>query len=134
MPENHTLNGHDSTQTIPDQRPSDELLTQKRTSQSRNDQPLQGHEWSFATTELLDTFPQVWTRGLLYFLMVFMGIILPWAIFSQVDETGKARGRLEPKGQTIKLDAPVAGTVAAIKVKEGELVTAGQTLLELESE
>ncbi|WP_293027855.1 HlyD family efflux transporter periplasmic adaptor subunit [Moorena sp. SIO3I8] len=134
MPENHTLNGHSPTQTIPDQRPYQELLTEETTPQARNEQALQGHEWSYATKELLDTLPQVWTRGLLYFLMVFMGVALPWAIFAQVDETGKARGRLEPTGETIKLDAPVAGTVAAIKVKEGELVTAGQTLLELESE
>ncbi|MDV2997804.1 MAG: Leukotoxin export protein LtxD [Chroococcidiopsis sp. SAG 2025] len=34
----------------------------------------------------------------------------------------------------MKLDAPVAGTVAAIKVKEGQAVKAGQILLELESE
>ncbi|AOY80884.1 HlyD family efflux transporter periplasmic adaptor subunit [Moorena producens JHB] len=134
MPENHTLNGHSPTHTIPDQGRYEELLTQETTPQPRNDQRLQGHEWSYATKELLDTLPQVWTRGLLYFLIVFIGIALPWAIFAQVDETGKARGRLEPTGETIKLDAPVAGTVAAIKVKEGELVTAGQTLLELESE
>ncbi|NEO41878.1 MAG: HlyD family efflux transporter periplasmic adaptor subunit [Moorea sp. SIOASIH] len=134
MPENHTLNGHSPTQTIADQRGYEELLTEETTYQPRNEQALQGHDWSYATKELLDTLPQVWTRGLLYFLIVFIGIALPWAIFAQVDETGKARGRLEPTGETIKLDAPVAGTVAAIKVKEGELVTAGQTLLELESE
>ncbi len=77
-------------------------------------------EWSEATQELLDALPQVWTRGLLYFLLVFVAIILPWAMFSEVDETGTARGRLEPKGNTVKLDAPVAGTVAEINVKEGE--------------
>jgi HlyD family secretion protein len=71
---------------------------------------------------------------LLYFLLVFVGIALPWASFSKVDETGTARGRLEPKGKTIKLDAPVAETVAAVMVKEGELVKAGQRLLDLESE
>ena len=96
--------------------------------------PTTQDDWSYTTKELLDTLPKVWTRGLLYFLVVFIGIALPWAIFSQVDETGTATGRLEPTGKTIKLDAPVAGTVAAIKVKEGELVKAGQRLLELESE
>ncbi len=34
----------------------------------------------------------------------------------------------------MKLDAPVAGTVASIKVKEGQTVKAGQILLELESD
>lgn len=60
--------------------------------------------------------------------------ILPWAILSKVDETGTAKGRTEPQEKTIKLDAAVAGTVAEIRVKEGESVKNGQTLLLLESE
>lgn len=71
---------------------------------------------------------------MLYLLVVFAAIALPWAMLSKVDETGSARGRLEPKGKTIRLDAPVAGTVAAIKVAEGQRVKAGQSLMELESE
>jgi HlyD family secretion protein len=94
----------------------------------------QTDDWSYATKELLDTLPRVWTRGLLYVLVAFVGIALPWAMFSQIDEIGTARGRLEPKGKTIKLDAPVAATVVAVKVKEGDLVKVGQSLVELESE
>jgi hemolysin D len=91
-------------------------------------------DWSELTKELLDSLPQIWTRGLLYFLVIFVSIILPWAMLAKVDETGTARGRLEPKEATLKLDVPVSGTVAVVKVKEGELVKVGQTLLELESE
>ncbi len=47
-------------------------------------------DWSFATKELLDALPQRWTRGLLYFLIVFVAIALPWGMLSQVDETGSA--------------------------------------------
>jgi HlyD family secretion protein len=71
---------------------------------------------------------------LLYFLVVFAGIVLPWAMLSKVDETGSARGRLEPQGKVFKVDAPVAGTVAKVLVKEGQLVKDKQPLLELESE
>lgn len=92
-----------------------------------------GEDWSSLTKELIDTLPRVWTRGLLYWLVVFAAIVLPWAMLSKVDETGSARGRLEPQGKTLKLDAPVAGTVAAIKVKEGQTVRRGQILLELDS-
>jgi hemolysin D len=91
-------------------------------------------DWSDLTKELLDSLPQVWTRGLLYFLAVFVAIALPWVMLFQVDETGTARGRLEPKGKTFKLDAPVVGTVAEINVKEGESVKVGQSLVKLESE
>lgn len=93
-----------------------------------------GDDWSYATQELLDALPRVWTRGLLYLLVAFATVGLPWAMLSRVDETGSARGRLEPKGKTIRLDAPVAGTVALIQVKEGESVKTGQSLLSLESE
>ncbi|MBD2167803.1 HlyD family efflux transporter periplasmic adaptor subunit [Calothrix membranacea FACHB-236] len=91
-------------------------------------------DWSEITKESLESLPQVWTRGLLYFLVIFVSIILPWAALSKVDETGTARGRIEPIDKTIKLDAPVAGTVAEILVKEGDAVKAGQSLLLLESE
>lgn len=91
-------------------------------------------EWSFATKELLDTLPKVWTRGLLYFLVVFISILLPWAMLSKVDETGTARGRIEPKGKTIRLDTAIAGTVTEIRVKEGDAVKAGQNLLRLDAD
>ena len=99
-----------------------------------NSSELINEDWSSLTKELIDTVPRVWTRGLLYFLVVFAGIVLPWAMLSKVDETGSARGRLEPQGNVFKVDAPVAGTVAKVLVKEGQLVTNKQPLLELESE
>jgi hemolysin D len=89
---------------------------------------------SYATQELLDSLPQAWPRGLLYVLIVCIAIILPWAGFSKVDETGTAQGRLEPKGSVFRLDTPVPGTVAAVKVKEGQTVRKGQVLMELESD
>lgn len=93
-----------------------------------------GEDWSSLTKELINTLPQVWIRGLLYWLVIFAAIVLPWAMLSKVDETGSARGRLEPQGRTLRLDAPVTGKVIAIKVKEGQNVKAGQVLLELESD
>ncbi len=91
-------------------------------------------DFSYSTKELLDSLPQVWTRGLLYFLIIFASIILPWAILSKVDETGTAFGRLEPKEKTRKLDTPVSATVVSIHVKEGEVVEKGQILVKLESD
>lgn len=110
-------------------------LSQKSTDLNQLEAPdVDVRDWSISTKELIDTLPQVWTRGLLYFLVLFVTIGLPWAMFSQIDEVGSAKGRLEPQGKTTKLDAPVSGTVVAIQVKEGEQVQAGQTLLSLESE
>ena len=91
-------------------------------------------DWSMATKDLLDALPRLWTRGLFYVSIVFTAVLLPWSILAKVDETGMARGKLEPQAKTVKLDAPVAGTVAAIKVEEGDTVQAQQVLLELESD
>jgi HlyD family secretion protein len=96
--------------------------------------PETNEEWSSLTKDLIDTLPRVWTRGLLYFLVIFAGVILPWSMLSKVDETGSARGRLEPKGSTQRLDTIVSGTVAKVQVKEGQTVKAGQVLIELESD
>ncbi|NEP39531.1 MAG: HlyD family efflux transporter periplasmic adaptor subunit [Okeania sp. SIO2G4] len=100
-------------------------------------------DWSFATKELLDALPQRWTRGLLYLLIIFVAIALPWGMFSQVDETGTARGRLEPQGGTLKQELNLTFTAATVYtqtakvekvyVKEGDKIEAGDILIELES-
>jgi hemolysin D len=90
-------------------------------------------DWSYATQELLDTLPRPWTRGLLYFLLVFVSIALPWAMLYKVEETGTARGRMELKGGTVKQEADVAGAAIAVRVKEGDSVKAGDVIMELES-
>jgi hemolysin D len=92
-------------------------------------------EWSDSAKELIDMMPLPWTRGLLYFLLIFLGISIPWACLYQMDEIGIARGRLEAKGYTIKREADIEGSVAVLKVyvKKGDLVTAGQTIMELDA-
>ncbi len=127
--EQFSQNGHYSSSEM-------DLKNSEKTLSSREPKsfaPL-GEDWSSLTKELIDTLPRVWTRGLLYWLVVFAAIVLPWAMLSKVDETGSARGRLEPQGKTMRLDAPVTGKVVAIRVKEGQTVHSGQILLQLESE
>lgn len=91
-------------------------------------------DWSDYTKDLINSLPQVWTRGMLYFLLCFVSITLPWAMLSRVDETGTARGRLEPKGKIFKIDSAVPGTVISIPVKEGDIVKPGEPVLILDSE
>jgi hemolysin D len=91
-------------------------------------------DWSDTAKEAINSLPEVWTRGLLYFLMIFTGIVLPWAMFSQIDETGMGRGRIETKGSANRLESATSGAVTAVRVQEGQMVKAGQVLLELESD
>ncbi|MGK7873731.1 MAG: HlyD family efflux transporter periplasmic adaptor subunit [Xenococcaceae cyanobacterium] len=130
----YSLNGHNPTQIKEDKRYYDDFLPQLDSSQPNKEKQPKSDDWSYATKEILDTLPRVWTRGLLYFFVIFVGIALPWTMLSKVDETGMAKGRLEPEGKTVILDAPELGTVAKLPVKEGDFVKVGQLLLELESE
>lgn len=90
--------------------------------------------WSFAAKDIIETLPQVWTRGLLYFLVASVSVILPWSMLSKSDETGVAMGKLEPNGYTVKLDSQVSGTVSKVYVKEGSIVKNGQPILSIDSQ
>ncbi len=90
-------------------------------------------DWFYGTEELLDALPKAWTRSMLYLLVSFAAIILPWAMLTKVDETGNASGRIEPKGATQKLDSAVTGSIIAVNVKEGAAVKTGQILVQMES-
>jgi hemolysin D len=94
----------------------------------------EANDWYYGTEELLDALPKLWTRSMLYFLVLFAAVVLPWAMFTKVDETGSARGRLEPKGATQQLGVPVSGAVKAVNVQEGATVKAGQVLMQLDTD
>jgi hemolysin D len=93
------------------------------------------NDWSNSAKELIDMMPLPWTRGLLYFLVAFLSVSIPWACLYRMDEIGIARGRLEFKGNTIKRESDLESSVAVIKVyvKKGDLVKIGQTIMELDS-
>jgi hemolysin D len=123
---NSELNGYKSYVNQQEIEESTELSDQTEAEEA--------NDWYYGTEELLDALPRAWTRSLLYLLIGFAVIVLPWSMLSKVDETGSARGRIEPKGATQKLDSSAGGSVTVVRVKEGETVKAGQILLELESD
>ena len=92
-------------------------------------------DWSNSAKDLIDTMPRPWTRGLLYGLVGCLAILIPWACLARMDEIGTARGRLEAKGNTIKRESDLEGSVAVLKVhvKKGDVVKAGQTIVELDA-
>ncbi len=93
------------------------------------------NDWSDSAKELIDMMPLPWTRGLLYVLLIFLGITIPWSCLYRMDEIGIARGRLESKGYTVKREADIEGSVAVLKVyvKKGDLVKTGQVIMELDA-
>lgn len=94
----------------------------------------EAEDWSESTRETVNTLPRASLRAILYILLILLAGIIPWAMFAKIDEIGTARGKLEPKGRVVNLDAPVNGTVMSIDVKEGQQIQAKQSILKLESE
>ncbi len=88
----------------------------------------------YGTEELLDALPKVWSRSLLYVLVGFIAVGVPWSMVSTIDETGSARGKIEPLGSVRKLDSITGGKVTTVNVKEGDKVSAGQILLKLDND
>ncbi len=131
MPSAFANNQQDEYQNYTQTEESIEVKEQSETPS--NDKDLSS-DLFYGTEELLDALPKLWTRGVLYVLIGFAVFGLPWASLSKIDETGSARGRIEPKGATHKLDSQAGGSVKAVRVKEGDSVKAGQVLLELDSD
>ena len=90
-------------------------------------------QWSPSLQSLLDqpaaTLPQKLIIGGSLFLLTF-GI---WSWFGEIEEVGKAQGKLIPKGETYKVESVELGKVSHIAVKEGAEVKAGQLLAELDN-
>lgn len=109
--------------------PNQEYKSEKSSQQMVED----SENLFYGTEELLDALPKVWSRSLLYVLVGFVAVGVPWSMVSTIDETGSARGKIEPLGAVRKLDSISGGKVATVKVKEGDKVRAGQILLELDN-
>jgi len=90
--------------------------------------------WSTSLQTLLDQPPATLPRKLVLGGVVFCLAFTAWANFGTIDEVGHAQGRLVPQGDVYKIHPVVSGKVDNIAVKEGEVVKAGQVLVELDHE
>ncbi|MEA5620118.1 HlyD family efflux transporter periplasmic adaptor subunit [Cronbergia sp. UHCC 0137] len=91
-------------------------------------------KWSTSLQTVLDQPPSSLPSQMVAGGIIFCIIIGTWANFGQFDEIGKARGQLVPQGETYKVHPVIAGKVANVNVKEGQIVKAGQVLVELDQE
>jgi hemolysin D len=85
-----------------------------------------------AALEVQETPPSPTGHWLLWLLLSLFIIGVLWACFGKVDIVVTAPGRIVPSGQVKQVQAPQAGTIAAILVGEGERVEVGQPLVRLD--
>ncbi|MBQ0931450.1 HlyD family type I secretion periplasmic adaptor subunit [Ideonella sp. 4Y16] len=63
---------------------------------------------------------------------ITLAVLLAWAAFAQVDEVTRGDGKVVPSSQLQVLQALDGGVVSEIKVREGDVVDAGQLLLRID--
>jgi hemolysin D len=74
-----------------------------------------------------------WSSALIWVTSGLFGAALIWAFTARIDQTISVRGRLEPSGSVKGVASPSAGVVSKVFVKEGQVVQAGQPLLDVEA-
>lgn len=89
---------------------------------------------STSVQTLLDQPPSSLPQRIILGGLVFSLAFGAWATFGEIDEVGHAQGRLVPKGEVYKINPIGLGKTASIHVEEGEVVKAGEILLELDTE
>ncbi len=71
-------------------------------------------------------------RAVLRWLLVILILLVTWAAIAQVDEVTRGIGKVIPSSQLQVLQSVDGGVVSAIHVKEGDVVEAGQLLLNID--
>lgn len=96
--------------------------------------PRTADELSFlpAAIEIVETPASPLGRGTLWLVMALFSSGLLWACLGQVDIHATAQGRIITGGKTKPVAATEVATVAAIHVADGDHVTAGQVLVDLD--
>jgi hemolysin D len=85
-----------------------------------------------AALEILETPASPVGRAIGATLILFFVIAIVWAIFGHVDIIATASGKVVPTGRTKTIQPLETGIVSAIHVRDGDHVTAGQVLVELD--
>jgi hemolysin D len=92
--------------------------------------------------ELIDTSPEIadviagmpwWaSRGLLYLIVAFVIAGLLWSALSKIDVVTSSRGTLVPEGYVKPIQSAGSGVVQNLFVREGDVVEAGQPLVQMD--
>jgi hemolysin D len=91
-------------------------------------------EWAFlpAALEIQETPVHPAPRRAAWAIMALFAIALTWSIVGQVDIVAVAQGRIVVNDRTKVVQPLEAGVIRAIHVRDGDKVTEGQLLIELD--
>src|SRR5260221_12692692 len=92
------------------------------------------HELAFlpAALEIIETPPSPIGRAIGATIIAFFVLALTWAYLGSVDIVATAPGKIIPSGRTKTIQPFEIGVVRAIHVHDGDIVKAGDVLIELD--
>jgi hemolysin D len=85
-----------------------------------------------ADLEILETPPSPVRMALILLISGLFVAALIWSWFGRIDIIAEAQGKIQPTGRVKVIQPLETGKIAAITVENGQHVSAGQVLLELE--
>ncbi len=85
-----------------------------------------------AALEVIETPPNPAGRALVWLLVVFFSTALIWSWISHVDVVATAHGKTLPRDRVKQVQSAEAGVVRSIYVENGQRVTEGDPLIELD--
>jgi hemolysin D len=85
-----------------------------------------------AALEIVDTPPSPTGRAIAFTIMAVFAVALVWACIGTVDIVAVAPGKIIPSGRTKTIQPYETGVVRAIHVRDGQSVSAGDVLIELD--
>ncbi|MEQ1783032.1 MAG: HlyD family type I secretion periplasmic adaptor subunit [Hyphomonadaceae bacterium] len=85
-----------------------------------------------AALEILERPPSPVGRIIIWLIIAAAALALLWAMFAQVDMVAVSEGRIIPRSRLQSVESSETGIIRAIHVTEGQRVTKGQPLLDLD--
>jgi hemolysin D len=85
-----------------------------------------------AALEIVETPPSPIGRAIAFTLIGLFCLALAWSWWGTIDIVASATGRIVPSGRTKVIQPFETGVVRAIRVQDGQLVKAGDVLIELD--
>lgn len=74
-----------------------------------------------------------WSSALIWITCSLIGATIIWAFLARIDQTISVRGRLQPTGSVKRVESPSAGVISRVFVKDGQVVSAGDPLFDVEA-
>lgn len=118
-----------ATQTAPTPAPVPAPAAPRRLQARRRDEI----DFLPAALEIMERPPSPTARTFTAVIMLAFAGAIAWAWFGEIDVVAVAQGRVVPSGRTKTIQPMEAGVVRAIRVEDGQLVKAGDLLIELDA-